>query len=83
MKPADQELHCFRMYARLRRRCLRLQLNWGEYRIKPICLAEHIMLSYCNLEACIGVSGIQDICHFTSKGIIGYCVQYFPYFQGY
>ena len=27
------------------------------------------MLSYCNIEAFIGVSGIQDICHFTSKGI--------------
>ena len=30
-------------------------------------------------EACIGVLGIQDICHFTSRDI-----GYFPfYFQGY
>ena len=32
-----------------------------------------------NGEACIGVLGIQDICHFTSRDI-----GYFPfYFQGY
>ena len=40
----------------------------------------------------IGVLGIQDICHFTSRDIgyypftsryMGYCVQYFRYFQGY
>ena len=31
------------------------------------------------LEACIGVLGIQDICHFTSRDI-GY---YLFYFQGY
>ena len=31
------------------------------------------------IEACIGVLGIQDICHFTSRDI-----GYFPfYFQGY
>ena len=31
------------------------------------------------LEACIGVLGIQDICHFTSRDI-----EYYPfYFQGY
>ena len=41
-------------------------------------------------EACIGVLGIQDICHFTSRDIgyyqcyfQGYCVQYCRYFQGY
>ena len=39
-------------------------------------------------EACIGVLGIQDICHFTSRDIgyyrdMGYLVQYFRYFQGY
>ena len=33
-------------------------------------------------EACIGVLGIQDICHFTSRDM-GYCVQYFGQFQGY
>ena len=32
-----------------------------------------------NVEACIGVLGIQDICHFTSRDI-GY---YRFYFQGY
>ena len=31
------------------------------------------------IEACIGVIGIQDICHFTSRDI-GYCPFYF---QGY
>ena len=32
-----------------------------------------------NYEACIGVLGIQDICHFTSRDI-----GYYPfYFQGY
>ena len=32
-----------------------------------------------NSEACIGVLGIQDICHFTSRDI-----GYYPfYFQGY
>ena len=31
------------------------------------------------IEACIGVLGIQDICHFTSRDI-GY---YPSYFQGY
>ena len=31
------------------------------------------------MEACIGVLGIQDICHFTSRDI-----GYYPfYFQGY
>ena len=31
------------------------------------------------IEACIGVLGIQDICHFTSRDI-----EYYPfYFQGY
>ena len=31
------------------------------------------------IEACIGVLGIQDICHFTSRDM-----GYFPfYFQGY
>ena len=43
-------------------------------------------------EACIGVLGIQDICHFTSRDIgyfpftsrdIGYCIQYFGQFEGY
>ena len=35
--------------------------------------------SYRKDEACIGVLGIQDICHFTSRDI-----GYFPfYFQGY
>ena len=32
-----------------------------------------------SIEACIGVLGIQDICHFTSRDI-----GYYPfYFQGY
>ena len=33
-------------------------------------------------EACIGILGIQDICHFTSRDM-GYFVQYFRYFHGY
>ena len=36
-----------------------------------------LVLPYC--EACIGVLGIQDICHFTSSDI-GY---YLFFFQGY
>ena len=41
-----------------------------------VSVAEETGLS---LEACIGVLGIRDICHFTSRGI-----GYFPvYFQGY
>ena len=45
-----------------------------------------------NMEACIGILGIQDICNFTSSDIdtidfasrdMGYCVQYVGYFQGY
>ena len=36
-------------------------------------------LEHCIYEACIGVVGIQDICHFTSRDI-----GYFPfYLQGY
>ena len=35
-------------------------------------------MDYTITEACIGVIGIQDICHFTSRDI-GYSVQ----FQGY
>ena len=38
-----------------------------------------IFVVCCSCEACIGVLGIQDICHFTSRDI-----GYFPfYFQGY
>ena len=34
---------------------------------------------FSDIEACIGVLGIQDICHFTSRDI-----GYYPfYFQGY
>ena len=37
------------------------------------------ILGFTNNEACIGVLGIQDICHFTSRDI-----GYYPfYFQGY
>ena len=36
-------------------------------------------MCYTHFEACIGVLGIQDICHFTSRDI-----GYYPfYFQGY
>ena len=44
-----------------------LLLNLSPVRAQPI------------FEACIGVLGIQDICHFTSRDI-GY---YPSYFQGY
>ena len=38
-----------------------------------------IKLPFAEAEACIGVLGIQDICHFTSRDI-----GYFPFnFQGY
>ena len=38
-----------------------------------------VTISPLNFEACIGVLGIQDICHFTSRDI-----GYYPfYFQGY
>ena len=39
----------------------------------------NLILSFDIKEACIGVLGIQDICHFTSRDI-----GYYPfYFQGY
>ena len=46
-------------------------------RIMPLCVsAEFLCLSVCQSvyisEVCIGVLGIQDICHFTSSDI-GYC----------
>ena len=44
-------------------------------------LFEHkIMITFLSIsEACIGVLGIQDICHFTSRDI-----GYYPfYFEGY
>ena len=40
---------------------------WG---LDPNCLQ---WLSAATSEACIGVLGKQDICHFTSRDIIGYC----------
>ena len=43
------------------------------------CLSDEILSHDPSSEACIGVLGIQDICHFTSRDI-----GYFPfYFQGY
>ena len=44
------------------------------------CFHDKILFEvHLNIEACIGVLGIQDICHFTSRDI-----GYFPfYFQGY
>ena len=47
------------------------EINMDWETIQVLCLI--------NIEACIGVLGIHDICHFTSRDI-----GYFPfYFQGY
>ena len=44
-----------------------------------ICPSTQTDPSFSAIEACIGVIGIQDICHFTSRDI-----GYYPfYFQGY
>ena len=44
--------------------------------LEPLLLAKVIS------EACIGVLGIQGICHFTFRDM-GYYAQYFGNFQGY
>ena len=49
------------------------------YLIANAFLIEHTGIKMVPSEACIGVIGIQDICHFTSRDI-----GYYPfYFQGY
>ena len=54
---------------------------WVLFSVQRIkCHAQgHNTVPPVSLEACIGVLGIQDICHFTSRDI-GY---YPSYFQGY
>ena len=72
--------------------CVRIYLMSEFSRLYPSFLILYISGGSIR-ETCIGVLGIHNICHFTSRDIVytihftsrdmEYCVQYFGYFQEY